>query len=151
MQFRGRMNGLWLGSLLALLGAAGCSSLPAVKPPDSIAHPAVASREFHTNDSVEIQADEPAMDAGRIEPGDLLDRIREGFLLADSIHPSVYQEVACYASHHAEEGKLLARFETLYLTGWAPHESQQVPLKPGSAKARLADALGTDEHGLKGQ
>ena len=99
MQFRGRMNGLWLGSLLALWGAAGCSSLPAVKPPDSIAHPAVASREFHTNDSVEIQADEPAMDAGRIEPGDLLDRIREGFLLADSRHPSVDQEVAWYASH----------------------------------------------------
>ncbi|HKQ09754.1 MAG TPA: methyltransferase domain-containing protein, partial [Rhizomicrobium sp.] len=57
--------------------------------------------------------------------------------------------LAYYASHHAEEGKLLARFETLYLTGWAPHESQQVPLKPGSAKARLAEALGTDEHSLK--
>jgi SAM-dependent methyltransferase len=59
--------------------------------------------------------------------------------------------LAYYAAHHAEDGKLLARFETLYLTGWAPHESQQVPLKPGSAKARLADALGTDEHTLKGQ
>ena len=57
--------------------------------------------------------------------------------------------LAYYASHHAEDGKLLARFETLYLTGWAPHESQQVPLKPGSAKARLAEALGTDEHSLK--
>jgi hypothetical protein len=31
------------------------------------------------------------------------------------------------------------------LTGWAPHESQQQPLRPGSAKARLADALGTSE------
>jgi SAM-dependent methyltransferase len=59
--------------------------------------------------------------------------------------------LAYYASHHAEEGKLLARFETLYLTGWAPHESQQVPLRPGSAKARLAEALGTDEHSLKGR
>lgn len=57
--------------------------------------------------------------------------------------------LAYYASHHAEEGKLLARFETLYLTGWAPHESQQVPLKPGSAKARLAEALGTEEHSIK--
>ena len=54
-----------------------------------------------------------------------------------------------YASHHAEEGKLLARFETLYLTGWAPHENQQTPLKPGSAKTRLAEALGTAEHRLK--
>jgi len=59
--------------------------------------------------------------------------------------------LAYYADHHGEDGKLLARFETLYLTGWAPHESQQTPLKPGSAKARLADALGTDEHSLKGQ
>jgi SAM-dependent methyltransferase len=54
-----------------------------------------------------------------------------------------------YASHHAEDGKLRAQFDTLYLTGWAPHESQQMPLKPGSAKARLAEALGTDEHSLK--
>jgi SAM-dependent methyltransferase len=53
--------------------------------------------------------------------------------------------LAYYASHHGDGGKLLARFETLYLTGWAPHESQQRPLKPGSAKSRLAEALGTDE------
>ena len=55
-----------------------------------------------------------------------------------------------YAGHQAENGKLLARFETLYLTGWAPHENQQQPLKPGSARTRLADALGTSEHPLKG-
>jgi SAM-dependent methyltransferase len=54
-----------------------------------------------------------------------------------------------YAGHHAEDGKLRAQFETLYLTGWAPHESQQVPLKPGSAKTRLAEALGTAERPLK--
>jgi SAM-dependent methyltransferase len=54
-----------------------------------------------------------------------------------------------YAKHHAENGKLLARFDTLYLTGWAPHESQQKPLKPGSAKASLAEALGTEEQPLK--
>jgi SAM-dependent methyltransferase len=53
--------------------------------------------------------------------------------------------IAHYAAHHAEDGKLNATFETLYLTGWAPHESQQQPLKPGSAKARLSDALGTVE------
>jgi len=57
--------------------------------------------------------------------------------------------LAYYADQHGEDGKLLARFETLYLTGWAPHESQQVPLKPGSAKARLAQALGTDERPLR--
>ena len=43
--------------------------------------------------------------------------------------------LAHYAAHHADtDGKLLAQFETLYLTGWAPHESQQKPLKPGSAQ-----------------
>jgi len=57
--------------------------------------------------------------------------------------------LAHYREHHSQDGKLLARFETLYLTGWAPHESQQQPLKPGSAKSRLAEALGTAEHLLK--
>ncbi len=54
--------------------------------------------------------------------------------------------VSQYAAQHADpDGKLRARFETLYLTGWAPDDSQQKPLAPGSAKARLADALGTTE------
>lgn len=50
-----------------------------------------------------------------------------------------------YANHNSRNDKLIATFETIYLTGWAPHESQQKPLKPGSAKARLAEALGTTE------
>ena len=59
--------------------------------------------------------------------------------------------LAHYAANHADpDGKLRARFETLYLTGWAPHDSQQQPLKPGSAKARLADALGTTENPISG-
>lgn len=33
------------------------------------------------------------------------------------------------------------KFEIVYLTGWAPHESQQKPLKPGSAKMSLKDAI----------
>lgn len=43
------------------------------------------------------------------------------------------------------EGRIPATFEIIFLTGWAPHESQQKPLRPGSAKMRLADALGTVE------
>ena len=43
------------------------------------------------------------------------------------------------------DGKARATFEILYLCGWAPHESQQKPLKPGSAAARLADALGAED------
>jgi SAM-dependent methyltransferase len=43
------------------------------------------------------------------------------------------------------DGRVPATFEVITLTGWAPHESQQQPLRPGSARARLADALGTSE------
>jgi len=51
-----------------------------------------------------------------------------------------------YAEKHADkDGKLRATFDIVYLTGWAPHESQQKPLAPGSARMRLADALGTKE------
>ena len=55
--------------------------------------------------------------------------------------------LAALLSHYAancadRDEKLRANFETLYLTGWAPHESQQKPLQPGTAKLRLADALG---------
>jgi hypothetical protein len=46
------------------------------------------------------------------------------------------------------DGRIPATFEILTLTGWAPHESQQKPLKPGSAKMRLADALGVEENPL---
>jgi SAM-dependent methyltransferase len=46
------------------------------------------------------------------------------------------------------EGRLPATFELVFLTGWAPHDSQQQPLRPGSAKARLADALGVPEKPL---
>ena len=42
-------------------------------------------------------------------------------------------------------GRIPATFEIITLTGWAPHESQQQPLQPGTAKMRLADALGTVE------
>lgn len=52
-----------------------------------------------------------------------------------------------YAERFSDpDGRLRATFELIWLSGWVPHESQQKPLKPGSAKARLADALGTPEH-----
>jgi len=55
---------------------------------------------------------------------------------------------ALYAERHADaDGRLRASFEMVWLSGWAPHESQQKPLRPGSAKARLADALGVPEIG----
>jgi len=44
-----------------------------------------------------------------------------------------------------QEGRINADFDLVTLSGWKPHESQQIPLKPGSAKVRLADALGVPE------
>ena len=47
-----------------------------------------------------------------------------------------------YADRFSDgDGRLRATFEIVWLSGWAPHESQQQPLRPGSAKTRLADAL----------
>jgi SAM-dependent methyltransferase len=43
------------------------------------------------------------------------------------------------------DGRIRATFDIIWLSGWAPHESQQKPLVPGSATHRLADALGTKE------
>jgi SAM-dependent methyltransferase len=51
-----------------------------------------------------------------------------------------------YAQRFSDpDGKVRASFDILTLTGWAPHPGQQQPLKPGSAKMRLADALGVEE------
>jgi SAM-dependent methyltransferase len=51
-----------------------------------------------------------------------------------------------YAGRYADaDGRIRATFEVVWLSGWAPHESQQKPLRPGSAQARLADALGVRE------
>jgi SAM-dependent methyltransferase len=51
-----------------------------------------------------------------------------------------------YAERFADpDGRIRATFEVVWLSGWAPHDSQQRPLKPGSAKTRLADALRTQE------
>jgi SAM-dependent methyltransferase len=51
-----------------------------------------------------------------------------------------------YAERFSDaDGRLRASFEIVWLSGWAPHESQQKPLRPGSATQRLADVLGTSE------
>jgi SAM-dependent methyltransferase len=51
-----------------------------------------------------------------------------------------------YAGRFADpDGRVRATFEIVWLSGWAPHPDQQQPLKPGSAKTRLADALGARE------
>lgn len=52
----------------------------------------------------------------------------------------LYQEL-----YSEKDGRIKATFEIIFLTGWSPHDSQQKPLKPGSAEQRLADALNTEE------
>src|SRR6266436_4232606 len=51
-----------------------------------------------------------------------------------------------YAERFADrDGRIRATLEIVWLCGWAPQESQQKPLAPGSARQRLADVLGTTE------
>jgi SAM-dependent methyltransferase len=87
------------------------------------------------------------------EPLALLRDLRamgETSALADIAPPltraTLLRALALYAERHgAEDGRVPATFDILTATGWSPHESQQKPLKPGSAKMRLADALGVKE------
>jgi len=51
-----------------------------------------------------------------------------------------------YAARFADQDRRVrATFDVVWVSGWAPHPSQQQPLRPGSAQARLADALGATE------
>ena len=70
--------------------------------------------------------------------------------LAGAIRPMTRGMLARTAEVYAEQfaepdGRIPATFEIIHLAGWAPHESQQKPLPRGSAKMRLADALGVRE------
>lgn len=54
-----------------------------------------------------------------------------------------------YAERFSDpDGRIRASFPVIHLSGWTPHENQQKPLRPGSAKTRLADALKTPEQKL---
>jgi len=57
-------------------------------------------------------------------------------------------EAVYRANFATPEGRLRATFDLIFLTGWAAHDSQQQPLRPGSAKTRLADVLGVPEEPL---
>jgi SAM-dependent methyltransferase len=58
--------------------------------------------------------------------------------------PRLLAEAArAYAEEFADpDGRIRATLEIIWMSGWAPHESQQKPLKPGSATVRLKDVLG---------
>lgn len=56
----------------------------------------------------------------------------------------IYQEL------YSDKDKLIhATFEVIFIAGWSPHESQQKPLRPGSAQNRLSEALNTKEISTK--
>jgi hypothetical protein len=47
-----------------------------------------------------------------------------------------------YSERFADsDGRIRTTFDVIWLSGWAPHSSQQKPLQPGSAKVSLADAV----------
>jgi SAM-dependent methyltransferase len=66
-------------------------------------------------------------------------------------HAILLRMMEVYAERFSDpDGRVRATFEIVWLSGWAPHASQQKPLAPGSARQRLADALGTRETKLPG-
>lgn len=88
-------------------------------------------------DAFGLMADLRAMGEGNALAGRLRHPTRHGLFL---------EAAARYARHFpAEGGRIRASFEMICLTGWAPDDSQQKPLRPGSAKMRLADALRVPE------
>ncbi len=75
-------------------------------------------------------------------------------VLSDRSRKPLTRAVLARAIDHYQEnfadgdGRVRATFEIIHLCGWGPHQSQQKPLAPGSAKIRLADALGVEEGSL---
>ena len=62
---------------------------------------------------------------------------------------TLLRAVEIYAERFSRpDGRIIATFEIITMTGWAPHASQQQPLRPGAARTRLAGALGVPEMGL---
>ena len=86
---------------------------------------------------LKLMADLRAMGESNV----LIDRPRKGLNRA-----IVTRASELYFERFADnEGRTPATFEIITLSGWKPHESQQKPLRPGSARMRLADALGVKE------
>lgn len=67
---------------------------------------------------------------------------RKGFTRRETIFAAAEKYHELFAD---SDGRIPATFQIVYLTAWAPHESQQQPLRPGSGKTSLADALDAEE------
>lgn len=71
-------------------------------------------------------------------------KARRGFMRRATLGRAAETYRSRYGDHN---GRITATFRVIFVTAWAPAASQPKPLRPGSAAARLADALGTDEVG----
>lgn len=84
-----------------------------------------------------LMADLRAMSATNV----LTQRSREPWTKARAVRAA-----ELYADRYSDpDGRIRATFQIISFSGWAPSDIQQKPLRPGSAQARLADALGADE------
>jgi hypothetical protein len=105
----------------------------------------------------EVESSDPVLDKSKPEHDEMrrliadLRAMGETSVLVDRSRKPLGRRVLLramelYQERFAEpDGRVPATFEIVTVTGWAPHDSQQKPLRPGSAKMRLADALGTVE------
>ncbi|MFN4157032.1 MAG: methyltransferase domain-containing protein [Gemmobacter sp.] len=100
----------------------------------------VVARRVMYRDALHLMADLRAMGEGNA----LADRLRR-----PTGRTVLAKATARYqAAFGMPEGRIPATFEIVHLSGWAPHDSQPRPLRPGSARARLAEALGVPERPL---
>ncbi len=96
-----------------------------------------SSRNVSYTDALALMRDLRAMGEGNaLQDRSHLPAPRALFTLTNEIYSQ---------THGAPDGRVSAEFEFIFLSGWAPHESQQKPLRPGSAQTRLADALRVDD------
>ena len=97
---------------------------------------------------IEVTYDQPLAlmaDLRRMGEANVLSGRRPGFMRRDVLARAcdIYQQ-----NFATGDGRVKATFEVVFLTGWAPGPDQPVALRPGSATARLADALGASEQAL---
>lgn len=67
---------------------------------------------------------------------------RSLFAVACERYRRAVMPVGMHSHDAAPDGRVTATFQVVFLTAWAPHPDQQKPLRPGSARASLATALG---------
>jgi NADH dehydrogenase [ubiquinone] 1 alpha subcomplex assembly factor 5 len=86
---------------------------------------------------LKLMQDLRGMGASNATLGRLMKPTRRGVIMEAA---RVYHD-----KYAGKDGRVPATFQIIYAIGWSPHDSQQKPMKPGTAKVKLADALDTVE------